>query len=1102
MIRQTLNKFPAYCKAISLLLTVFIGSVSSVKSETTVEYIPEAAPYVIVPNYNKEIIKIRTPVLKPIAMNYVETPNVKPAIQHQNENYTFDNNDIKRQHTNLEKIIAREVIATGQMLEGDPRLEEVISVLANRGQALLFPEREITQNWVHSNLNDILPHINNNMASAAIDAATNEISKGATTVGKGLISNIINPSEGISSEKLSNDLTRVYLKSSIEGIKAAAGASNLDILNRLEIDYTLSDSSVEEYSILTMQPLWDSKDLRHNVFSQASYFKKEPDDIFSDPIDYRHTGNVGLAYRYITPNEKHMFGINTFFDHQWPYHHSRMSVGLDYKNTLVGVSANKYIGLTDWRRRGDGFEEIVLDGEDIEFSGRLPQLPELELFTKGYHWNQGVTQVLNPDGSDIYGYQFAAEYTPLNGLTVRASVRDDNVTEDIESELTFRMNYIFGKGFKYLFERPEYNLDSVLDRRYDKVRRNNDIRIQVRQELDITAVVTYAQGVNVSLGQKIAIGTTITTGGSAGDAATVEFGNGARLDVGENTQVRLDADRLVLINGIIQFTSATGGIKIISVPNGTINLIGTDVDVRVSGASNTLRVRHGSANFTDSTGTTLVNTGELAEAISNDGEVPQIRSEGTSIYDTHETEAHIQLNLVGPASNNSRSAPHVTEEVTVNGTLATGNTLSFTASLSRIVLITGSPQLKFTLGGSDRRADYSNGSGTDSLTFTYTITGSDKALSGIEVDSIEMNGGALTSSNGIVILRKVNGSLSGTIEDATAPTISTTTTRTSGGDFTVPTISSITATSSGGNPAGIGDIITVTLDASEDLTQSGTPTLTLDIGGTLRTANFSAINSGNAEFTYTVVSGENDSDGITVTAITVAADELEDPSSNDLNTSFTLPHNLSLDVSTIIMGLTACPSGDLGDDDINDDANHGCARLFGSDPTDMDDVMVFAGNVPGTTTDFFVRRCDLSQDYDPIDDRCEYSNGNPATKNTYQWKNANTISAQAASNFTDGPNNTILLVADASGTHAAAEACAALGSGWYLPALNELDTIYNNLGASGPLRSSFTTSDFWGGFYWSSTQSNATWALMKTFFTGGNNVYAKNTSRKARCARR
>jgi len=1022
----------------------------------------------------------------------------------------------EQQYGKLEQDMANELVNMGQVLEGNPELEDVVSLLksrlASQGKSLLLGGTDDSAKWVYETVIKYLPKFKNKMADAAINASSKEIFKGGSDIAKNFASSAVSPSGLQGSYDISNDLQKIYLLSSLEGIKAAAGASTLDILNRLEIEYILSDSSLEEYSLLTMQPIWDSKDLRHNVFAQISYFKKEPDDIFADPIDYRHTGNAGLAYRYITPNEQHMFGINTFFDHQWPYHHSRISFGLDYKNTLVGVSANKYIGISDWKRRGDGFEEIVLDGEDIEFSGRLPQLPELELFAKGYHWNQGITQVLNPDGSDIYGYKLTAEYTPLNGITISSSIRDDNVTEDVDARIMFRLNYTFGKGYKYLFERPEYNLDSVLERRYDKVRRNNDIRVQVRQELDITARVTFAQGANVSLGQRIAIGTTITTGSSAGNAATVEFGNGARLDIGQSTQVRVEADRLVLITGIIQFTSGTGGITIITVPQGTINLIGTDVDVRVSGTSNSIRVRDGAADFIDGTGTTRINAEELAETIDGDGVAPELKAEGTSIYDTHTSEAHTQLNLVGPASDSSSSAPYATSAVTVSGTLATGNTLTFTVPLSESVTITGSPQLKFTLGGSDRLADYSSGSGTGSLNFTYSVAGADETLSDIVVDSIEKNGGTLASSNGIAMIRKVSGSLSGTIPDATAPTIST-----------------ITAVSSGGDPAGIGDVITVTLDASEDLSQSGTPTLTLDIGGTSRTANFSTINSGNAEFTYTVQAGDNDANGITVTAITAAADELEDSSGNDLNTSFTLPNNLSLDVSTVIMGLTACPAGDLGDDDVNDDTNHGCARLFGSDPTDMDDVMVFAGNVPGTTTDFFVRRCDLSQDYDATDDRCEYSDGNPATRDTYQWKNANTESAVdyatnggawTQTSAIDGPGLTATLVADA-GTHEAAETCDALGAGWYLPAISEVDVMYANLiatddpdhplptvnnaaddsnsGTIGPLRSSFNVGGTW---YWSSSELNSNVAWFQLFTDGNQSTSLKTPNRLVRCARR
>ena len=155
-----------------------------------------------------------------------------------------------------------------------------------------------------------------------------------------------------------------------------------------------------------------------------------------------------------------MFGVNSFFDHQWPYHHNRMSMGLDYKNTLYGVAFNKYLGLSDWRGRSDGYDEKALGGEDLEFSGRLRQAPELELFVKGYHWAQEETDVVNPDGTDIWGYQLAAEYTPINAFSVRSAISKDNEMNRAAGELTVRLNYTFGQGWDDLWQRPHYNLVS------------------------------------------------------------------------------------------------------------------------------------------------------------------------------------------------------------------------------------------------------------------------------------------------------------------------------------------------------------------------------------------------------------------------------------------------------------------------------------------------------------------------------------------------------------------------------------------------------------------------------------------------------------------
>lgn len=1027
----------------------------------------------------------------------------------------FDNKE--REYSAWERRIAQEVIATGQMLEGDPRFDDVVSSLAERGQSLLPDGSNVTQDWVRENLRDVLPAIDNKMAAAAMNAATGEIARGTGDMANGFARSQIGLSGEGQDYDLGGNLKQTAIRSSLEGLRAAAAVSEIAALNRLELEYSLTEGGLDEYSLLTVQPLWDSADLRHNIFAQVSFADKQDayqnydsGAIGNDPNKNRQTLNTGLSYRYITADEQHMFGANAFFDHQWPYHHNRMSLGLDYKTSLYGVAFNKYIGLSDWRGREDGYEEKALGGEDLEVSGRLPQAPELEVFAKGYHWGQEKTPVINPDGDDIWGYQFAAEYTPVNAFTIRSQATRDNEMDDMEGQITMRLNYRFGQGWDDLWERPTYNLDSVTDRRFEKVRRQNEIRVQVRQDPDVTARVTFAQGANVSVGQSLAFGTAITTGGAGGDGATVVFGNGARLDAGQNTQVRIEKDQIVLMTGIIQFTSGSGGITIIAVPGGTIDLIGTDVDVRVAGGTTTLRVRDGAADFTDDTGTMRVNAEELAEAQDGDGVVPQIRAEGTAIYETHTSAAHTQLDLVGPAPSSSvKAAPFADEAVSVTGTLATGNTLTFTVPLTGSVTVTGAPQLRFTLGGLDHLADYASGSGTSSLVFTYGVVGADETLSNMVAGEIEKNGGSLIGTNGAPMVRTLSGGLSGTVPDVTAPTIA-----------------GFAAVSSGGNPAGIGDVITVTLNANEDLVQSGAPTLSLNIGGTARTANFSAINAGNAEFTYTVQAGDNDADGITITDINVAANELEDASGNDLDTSFALPHNLSLDVSPIIMGLTACPAGDLTPND-----NMACARLFGSDPTDINDVMVFAGHVPGTGdgnpatasgTDFFVRRCDLGATW----------NGSACSGRTLMpWKNVATQSATTNigggtawtnDNATNGPGNTAMLVADVSGTHTAAETCNALpGGGWYLPAISELDVIYANLnatddpdhplptvdnptdndnsGTTGPLRASFHLTGQW---YWSSSEVLAAYAWMQRFSDGDQGYDVKASNRIVRCARR
>ena len=93
------------------------------------------------------------------------------------------------------------------------------------------------------------------------------------------------------------------------------------------------------------------------------------------------------------------------------------------------------------------------------------------------------------------------------------------------------------------------------------------------------------------------------------------------------------------------------------------------------------------------------------------------------------------------------------------------------------------------------------------------------------------------------------------------------------GTPTVPTIESVAVTSDPGGDGGyaIGDEIQVGLTFSEAVTVTGIPQLTLDVGGQSRTAEYSeGSTTTQLLFTYTVSSGDEDTDGIAVVADSLA----------------------------------------------------------------------------------------------------------------------------------------------------------------------------------------------------------------------------------------
>ena len=64
--------------------------------------------------------------------------------------------------------------------------------------------------------------------------------------------------------------------------------------------------------------------------------------------------------------------------------------------------------------------------------------------------------------------------------------------------------------------------------------------------------------------------------------------------------------------------------------------------------------------------------------------------------------------------------------------------------------VTGTPQLTLELGGGERRADYSGGSGVSSLTFSYTVAAGDMDSDGVSIPAgrIDLNGGTIEDEAG------------------------------------------------------------------------------------------------------------------------------------------------------------------------------------------------------------------------------------------------------------------------------------------------------------------------------------------------------------------
>ena len=200
-----------------------------------------------------------------------------------------------------------------------------------------------------------------------------------------------------------------------------------------------------------------------------------------------------------------------------------------------------------------------------------------------------------------------------------------------------------------------------------------------------------------------------------------------------------------------------------------------------------------------------------------------------------------------------------------SGDLNAGKSVAITLDFNTAVMVSGGvPTLSINDGGT---ATYVSGSGTNALTFIYTVQAGQNTPDMMET-AVNLNGATITSGAG----NAANLSLAGLPQGS--PQI----------DTTIPALNALVETPSSGTLT-VGQTVVFTLDLTEAVNVSGTPTLSLNDGGTATFTGGSGSNE--LTFSYTVSQSDQNVLALAATAINLKGGSIEDGAGNTANLSLT-----------------------------------------------------------------------------------------------------------------------------------------------------------------------------------------------------------------------
>jgi large repetitive protein len=229
-------------------------------------------------------------------------------------------------------------------------------------------------------------------------------------------------------------------------------------------------------------------------------------------------------------------------------------------------------------------------------------------------------------------------------------------------------------------------------------------------------------------------------------------------------------------------------------------------------------------------------------------------------------------------SGHVQTTNHFTVTGPSNDTYTNGDSLSFTLNFPLAVTVTGTPRFVLTIGATTRYATYASGSGSTSLIFTYAVVAADNDTNGIQLGSLDLNGGTLQFT------------YNGVVDDCDISTVTSTTYSSVLVDNTSATISSISLS----NIVGfyhLGETLSFAVTFSEAVTVTGTPRIPLtgfaSVTGTPYATYYSGSGTTLLTFRYTIDNTASDTNGYNVGAMDLNGGTINDAA--NIAATLTLP---------------------------------------------------------------------------------------------------------------------------------------------------------------------------------------------------------------------